>query len=529
MLGAKEKIMVLPLVLPSRTLNKSGQGFVVMVVTLFTLLLLGSDAVLAQGASSIEELKRQIGGKEKAISSINSNISAYKQSLKVKEEELLAKKTSYSVTLKNSEDVIKKYNRRILKLERDANILQEQVSELKEKNKKQIEKFENLNILSKSMERSDHNEVLKNNESKIAIIQLDLDKINKALTTTNSTLNKSKFVFESQKRISDIYSEENNPEILKLNRLINNALTLLAKEKKAKEAYVVGLNKLEIDNASKKPKFIEPPKAIKPNTQKKEVKKSIVQGPKPKLKKPVNVAIAKSNEKPKPWVYLISGKKTIGLGYELGLRDWIRSYDANYIEADWGSYSGGKEDFKSGFIKRFEADLKSIPEDSKLVLIGHGLGGGAAILAATTVAYRKGRVVDLLAVLDPVGENKLRANIVFQSPEPCSLQNNNFGRVVYFACLDTARPRIITPNVKAFYNRWQKDGGFAVDNQRQYSISDGQGNIFTLSSATGKFQVNNETEANQKRYSKNEWQGNSKNLIADASKELTNILVPYLQ
>ena len=503
--------------------NKIGKSRVVTVFTLFLLFFMDSNISLAEEITSIKELKREIKKQEKEISSINANLSVYKKKLNNKKEELIANKDSALITLRNSEDIIKKYNRRITKLEREAGILQEQISSLKDKNSIKTQKFEDLNILSKSMERSDHNDFLKSNESEIALIQLDLDKINKTIASTNSTLSKSKTVYESQKKISDIYNEENNPDILKLNRLVNNALTALKKVKKTNAANVIKLDKLELTNASKKSKV------IKADTIKPDVKNEIVQKSKPEIIKPGAKVNTRPMEKSQTWVYIISGKKAVGLGFELGLRDWIISFGAKYIETDWGKYSGKKEDFNSGFVKRFKSDLGRIPENSNLILIGHGLGGGAAILAATTVAYEKGRVVDFLAVLDPVGENKLRANIVYSPSAPCTLQDNNFGRVSYFACLDTAKPRIITSNVKAFYNRWQKDRGDVVDNHRQYSISDGQGNVFTLPSSTGKFLVDNGTKANQKRFSKMGWSGKNKSLIGDASKELTNILAPYLQ
>ena len=510
MLGVKEK-KILPLLIPYKT----GKSFILTVFTIFFLFFIGVDIVLAKKISSIEEINRQIKKQEKTISAINSNIEANKKKLKNKKEELDAKKESSTQALWDSEILIKKYKLRIVKLERDANILHEQVAKLKDENIRHVKKFENLNVVAKSMERSAHNDALKANDSKIALIQLDLDKINKALTTSNSTLSKTKTVLESQKELSNIYNEENNPDIIKLNQLVDKALIQIRKEKNARKDNLIRLEKLNLANASKKPKVVN-----------KNIRNGKVKIKNSEIRKHVN---AGANEKAQTWIYIINGENVVGLGHELGLKDWVKSFGAKYIETYWGNYSGKGENFNSGFIKKFKIDLKNMPENNKLVLIGHGLGGGAAILAATTVAYEKGRVVDLLAVLDPVGVNKLRANIVNQPSVPCSFQNNKSGLVTYFVCLDAAKPRVITSNVKFFYNRWQKDRGVAVDNRRQYSIADGQGNVFALPSVTGKFLVNKNTEANQKRIPETGWSGKNKRFIADARNELTNILAPYLQ
>lgn len=443
--------------------------------------------------------------KEKSRASLNAGINAYRKQLsgfsgqlKKHKEDLRVKRASSSSALHESENKLKKQELRVTQLERDADQLTSKIRKIKAENKSLVKEFKNLNVFQQGLERSKHKQALGRNESKITLIQLDVDKINNSLKSSRSSVDNARRVYESQKRLSNIFNEENNPKILKLQQAINNISLQLDKAKREKNSQL---------------KLANVPKKVKQQKAKE------------------NVVNTDKGHKEKAWVYIVSGERVKNLGDLLGMKNWIKSFNVEYIETRWGRMVfGTDEDIKSGFIKQFRADLDRIPEGSKLVLIGHGLGGGAAIQAATKVAYSEGKTIDLLVALDPVGVNKLRANIVYQPSTLCALPGNDEARLAYFVCMDAAKPRRITPNVKHFYNRWQKNGGAAADKHREYRISDGEGNLLVLPTSTGKFYLeNNGTQADQKRIFYKSLVKKDQALITEAGQELPNLLVQYLQ
>lgn len=483
------------------------------------ILLLASCFVLFAGfnpafAKQSESIK--LAQKEKNIASLNKKIIAYKQRISRLEKQLAEKRqalefnkaTSISA-LQTSENELKKQNLRVTKLERDAEVLAEQIKKINTESENLVKKFEELNILQQSFEKTAHNKALGSNESKITLIKLDLDKVNSSLKSSRVDEDRAKRVYESQKRLLSLYDQGNNPELLKLEQSLKNISQQLAKAEREKNAELKRLNKIKSAKAAKKPKSA----AV--------VSK---QAPKKQFE-------GRPNPKEKAWVYIVSGERVKDLGKQLAIKEWLSSFDATYIEASWGQgISGTDKEIEAGFIRQFRNDLGRISTTSKLILIGHGLGGGAVIKAATEVAYTEGRIVDLLVALDPVGANKLKANIVFRPSSACSLPGDDQARLNYFICMNEAKHRKITPNIKHFYNRWQKNAGLASDKHRQYRISDGEGNLLILPTATGKFYIESKrTLADQKRVSSTGALKNTWLLIDKASQDLPNLLVQYLQ
>jgi len=239
---------------------------------------------------------------------------------------------------------------------------------------------------------------------------------------------------------------------------------------------------------------------------------------------------------PSAYVYAISGMDDQNIESSLRLRDWIESYDAVYIEGHWNNLYGGPLSEQDAsidrFTKQFEKDIKEIPRKSKLILIGHGLGGGAVIAAATGVAAKHNRKVDYLVALDPVGTGNLRANIVFDTADNlCQLpagdtESNNR----YSACIKKAKPRHITKNIANFYNRWQKDSQAPMDYYKELMIANSDGRLIKGTTATGKFKVaSSTTKANQKREF---FEGNEdahQKILSDAANRLPNLLIDYIR
>lgn len=232
------------------------------------------------------------------------------------------------------------------------------------------------------------------------------------------------------------------------------------------------------------------------------------------------------------YVFVISGEQEPDIEQTLHLKTWVESYGAKYIQASWNGFNNGNgPKSTAGFKEAFRSYIRQIPKDAKLVLIGHGLGGGAAIEAATVVAFSEARTVDFLAVLDPIGDRNLRANIVYSTDGACTRPDtrDEMTNSDYVLCIKSAKKRMITGNIKYFYNRWQKDAQGPLDFQRQIPSLTSDGKIVNVPTATGRFEIAENTGADQKRL----FFAGDKNahslLLAEEAKQLPKLLVQHLR
>lgn len=232
------------------------------------------------------------------------------------------------------------------------------------------------------------------------------------------------------------------------------------------------------------------------------------------------------------YVFVISGDQEPDIEQTLLLKSWVESYGAKYIQTRWNGVTEGKgPQSTAGFRDAFRSYLRQIPRDAKLILIGHGLGGGAAIEAATEVAYAESRTIDFLAALDPIGDRNLRANIVYDTGGICSRPDpkDEMTNTDYVECIKSAKKRMITSNIRFFYNRWQKDAQGPLDYQRAIPSLDGNGKVVYVPTATGRFDVAENTGADQKRL----FFGGNKDahrlLLAEEAKQLPKLLVQHLR
>ena len=230
------------------------------------------------------------------------------------------------------------------------------------------------------------------------------------------------------------------------------------------------------------------------------------------------------------YVFVISGDQEPDIEQTLHLKNWVESYGAKYIQASWNGSNPGNAQNTAGFQNVFRSYLRQIPKESKLVLIGHGLGGGAAIEAATRVAFSETRTIDFLAALDPIGEQNLRANIVYETstcsrPDPKDEMTNSD----YVECIKSAKKRLITANIKHFYNRWQKDAKGPLDFQRQIPSLDTNGKVVSVPTATGRFEIADSIDSDQKRLYFAGDKNAHKLLLAEEAKQLPKLLVQHLR
>lgn len=225
------------------------------------------------------------------------------------------------------------------------------------------------------------------------------------------------------------------------------------------------------------------------------------------------------------YVYAISGKKTGEVEKALKLKQWVESYQAKYIEANWNDLTASSPSSSGsmiGFLSQMEKEFQKIPKDSKIILIGYGLGGGAAVLAATEVAAKLNREIELLVTLDPMGLGDSRMNAVYQTEAYCQ---GKISPEQYVSCLSKAKKRTISPNVKSFYNRWQRESSMPIDAKDRMTVNKQE---YVL--ATGKFLIANKkiTTVNQKRVYYGD-KGAHELILSDAAAELPKALVPYLR
>lgn len=226
----------------------------------------------------------------------------------------------------------------------------------------------------------------------------------------------------------------------------------------------------------------------------------------------------------KSYVYAISGKKTGEVEKTLKLKQWVESYQAKYIEANWNDLTAKSSSASGsmiGFLAQMEQEFNKIPSDSKIIIIGYGLGGGAAVLAATEVAAKMNRDIEFLVTIDPMGLGDSRMNAVYQTEGYCQ---GIISPEQYVSCLSKAKKRVITANVKNFYNRWQRESSVPIDAKDRMVVDKKE---YVL--ATGKFLVASKaTSTNQKRIYYGDKSAHDL-ILSDAATDLPKVLVPYLR
>ncbi len=404
---------------------------------------------------------------EKEIQQIDSKIAARKSSLDKQNSALQTELDEAEKAVGNSERRMDRHDKRIERAQERFSFVQASIKELDTW-------FNGLGVIDQGLNSSSY-ETRKNS-------------LNVDLNTAQSELRN----LENEKAKMDTELASSQAKVASLKSRLSNAATLVDSDRQIREL-----------SQQRAQKLLE-------------------------LNKLKTAIVTKQSATPvepvyKAYVYAISSHKGAEIEKTLKLKEWVESYGAKYIQANWNGISS-KSQVGGSMIQllgEFDEELKKIPQSSNIILIGYGMGGGAAILAATEVAQKQGRDIEYLITLDPMGIGETRMNAVYSTEAYCQAK---ISPEQYLNCLSAGKKRLITANVKHFYNRWQREGSLPIDAKDRMTIGKSD---FPL--ATGKFKIESDkTKVNQMRVYYDD--KNSHDLVLiDAAAELPKVLLPHLR
>lgn len=494
---------------------------------------LGFSMPLAAAPSALDmqiaQLQQSIAGNDAQIASLERSLRAYDEKLQDTQRQIRSERDNSYRSLHTARRDITRQKFELERIQQNINLIDQQIDLVKKDTDRSIERYESLNTLKRSLEGSDHTSKLQENAKRIASLERDKQPLNEKLADA-----KSKFVALQAELPQDNAPELNVDDHPAMIALLNQRATEMSQLNKLRQQMRIHRATLAQAQEQKRATLAraQADGAVKLTSAKPTTKNSTVlaaaQLSKPlTLDPPPAAGISPGN---KAYVFAISGDVSSHIESVLKLKSWVESYGAKYYEAKWNGFTPSQRQDTEQFRTEFADQLRQIPPAARIVIIGHGRGGGAAIEAATDVAYIMGRSIDFLAVLDPVGIGDLRANIVYQSqgchsPEMRDKQTLN----AYIDCIGSAPKRAITSNVKHFYNRWQKEGFGPVDYARSYPVMDARGEFREASSATGRFALADNIQADQKRMFFHNDKDAHMTLLEQESKNLPNLLVKHLR
>lgn len=180
------------------------------------------------------------------------------------------------------------------------------------------------------------------------------------------------------------------------------------------------------------------------------------------------------------YVILISGHGGGYIDKTLKIKEDLRGNRIHLIRGNWNDLDSSRNNRPAffpnaerfdNFLDQIELEFQRIPENSKVILVGHSLGGGA-VIKSSSVAKKINRKIEWLIALDPVGENGIRLNVKKKRPiaGPCSSPryvdengDTHGSDAVYASCRMVATNRFIPRQVKNFFNRWQRNQMWPID------------------------------------------------------------------
>lgn len=488
---------------------------------------------IAQAAPSsldtqISQIEQAIAGNETQMAELERNLQAYDAKLQETQRQIRSERDNNYRNMHTARRDITRQKFELERIQQAINLIDQQIDLLKTDTDRSIARYESLNTLKRSLEASDHTRKLQDNAKRITSLERDKQPL-------QEKLGEAKQKFDAL--ISQV-PQENAPEINvddhpAMAALLNQRANDMNQLNKLRQQQRINRATLAQAQEQKRAALARvQAESVAQSTPKSPAKTETVASAAP-LSKPLTLdpppaaGIAPGN---KAYVFAISGEVSTSIENILNLKSWVESYGAKYYEAHWNGFTPSNRQDTEQFRREFADHLRQIPPAARIILIGHGRGGGAAIEAATDVAYSMGRTIDFLAVLDPVGENNLRANIVYQNhhcqgPEAGDKTSLNS----YIDCISAGTKRAITSNVKHFYNRWQKDGFGPTDYARSYPVMDNKGEIREAASATGRFALADNIQADQKRMFFNDDKDAHMTLLQQESKNLPNLLVKHLR
>ncbi|OUS06502.1 hypothetical protein A9Q81_02945 [Gammaproteobacteria bacterium 42_54_T18] len=471
------------------------------------------DKQLTQITASLTADNNQIKKIERTLWSLDRKILEQRKTLR---KERTSNRTAYH----DAKREVKRQTFEAQRIQNSIRLLDKDIQLTLRDTQRSTDYHNSLNPFKRQLESEAHDAKIAQNNQKANQLQTEKTKQEAELETiaVNSEAAQQKLLaLQTQRKDSTLDLDPRLQSILVQRETKATLIISLRKQVKRNRSLLTKTkgNRLELANHIKLANNAPAPAAITPTRTQKERQKTA--------------------EKPEfaSYVFAVSGEYDQDIEETLQLKEWVESYEAKYIQANWNGFEGIDNSTSTTLFKeQFEKHLNKIHQDANIILIGHGRGGGAAIEAATNVASKLNRTIEFLAVIDPIGDGNLRANIVFNNQQAQCTTPKNDDRIInteYIDCIKDAERREITSNIKHFYNRWQKDNEGPLDFQRRISIVDANGENVESPTATGRFSTSAMIEADQKRVFIGEGKDAHKTLLAQASRTLPKLLVKHLR
>jgi len=488
-----------------------------------------TQAQINSSSAKVKKLNSSLASTRSSISSLEKSMWSIDQQILDLRKVVRIERTTNRRRFHEAKRDFKRQTFEIERIEKDISLVDFDIEIVQRDMNREQQRFDAMNVFKQRLAENDHLQRQKEYNTQITHLKNKKKPLLGELQNAQDMLQKLQSELDSQKDEVSDQALDADPRVAALNQKRNTTASRITSlrttqksQQRAVEAESQRFNKLVAEFKQQRP-------ASSAAATSKPDESSIgnkTASSSPAIKLDINPGEYSS------YVFVISGDQEPDIESTLHLKSWVESYGAKYIEANWNGFGNGQGPLNNlGFQEAFKEYIRQIPKQSKLILIGHGLGGGTAIDAATRIAYSEKRSVDFLAALDPIGIGGLRANIVYDTKGSCvkPAEGDVTTNAEYVTCIRSASKRKITPNIKYFYNRWQKDAQGPFDYQRQITSLNAAGDKVSVPTASGRFNIENGTMADQRRlfFSGNE--NAHAMLLAEEAKVLPKLLVQHLR
>ncbi len=511
------------------TLSQSAISASALVLMLISLLFAPVVQAVTQSqindsARAINDIKVKLANTKTRLNTLRASLTAIDAQILDQRREVRGERTANRRQYHEALREFKRQTFEIDRIERDLALTDSDIELIEREMGRDRQRYENLNIIKKRLEEGEFSERQQGFKRNIERLKASKIPLNNEMEEARAKLETLRAQLDSDKQELDDESLDKDPRVatlLEKKRNLENSI------KTSQNAIAALENRLEKDNLAFN-RLMAQYKSERGGNLNLQAESS--------RNNTRNLTQQNLSDKSKAnfgsYVFVISGKQEPNIESILKLKKLVENYDAKYIEAKWNGFDGNTEQNNNeAFKQAFREYIHQIPKQAKIILIGHGLGGGTAIDAATQVAYDENREIELLAVFDPVGKANLRANIVYNTNGNCFKPdpNNVAANTEYAACLRASKKRSITPNIKYFYNRWQKDAIGPDDSLRRILTLNPKGDKISVPTASGRFDTNSSTDSDQKRIFFNGDSSAHTLLLTSEAKNLPNLLVEHLR
>jgi uncharacterized protein YlxW (UPF0749 family) len=463
--------------------------------------------------AQIQTLNQSIRASDARIAALEKDIWAFDRQIQdtrkqVREERLAGRKQVFDARreLKRQEFEIERIEKDIAVVDADIDVVNRNIARDKQR-------FAELNVLKQSLEEGEFKKRQEESARQLTLLNEKKAPLIAELSKAQSSKSRLQELVTSMESEVEDSSLDNDPRLAALLQKRDRASTELVNlrnQNRNDRGRVARLqDELRTLNARYKQEQL---------AQQARLAAAAKPAPKPAPVAPVTTsapAVTLDRTDYGSYVFVISGDQEPDIEQTLHLKNWVESYGAKYIQASWNGFNNGNGPRSTaGFKEAFRSYIRQIPKDAKIV-----------------VAFSESRTIDFLAVLDPIGEQNLRANIVYKTDGACTRPDtkDEMTNFDYVACIKSAQKRMITGNIKYFYNRWQKDAQGPLDYQRQIPSLDSNGKVVHVPTATGRFEIAENTGADQKRLFFAGDKNAHRLLLTEEAKQLPKLLVQHLR